>query len=72
MVPDNLFARKRMLAFGEPGKMLVMDCAIEVPLAGKPALPFTVALLIAAPVILLFRGELSRVVGLGLPCGEWL
>jgi hypothetical protein len=62
LVPDQLFAGFRMLALGQPCKLFVMNRAMEVPLAGKRALPFTVALLIAAPVILLLRSKFFGVV----------
>ena len=52
-MPDELFASLRMLALSEPRKMLVMNGTVEIPLAGEPALPFAVTLLIPSPVALL-------------------
>jgi len=57
-----------MLAFAQSGKMFATDRAAQSPLLGKPALPFAVALLIAAPVVLALCSELPHVVGAGLAC----
>ena len=62
LVLDELHADLRMLAFAQAGEVLGADFAMQTPLLRKPALPLTMSLLVAAPVVLLFRGELARVI----------
>ncbi len=61
-MPDKLLFGVRMLAFAQPREVLGLNCAGELPLLGEPALPLTVALLVAAPVVLFLRGKLPRMV----------
>jgi hypothetical protein len=53
----------RMLAFAQSCEVFGRNRASEIPLFGKPSLPLTVAPLVAAPIILLLRGKLPRMVG---------
>jgi hypothetical protein len=65
-MPDKLLFGVRMLAFTQAREVLSLNRARKIPLLGQPALPFAVALLIAAPVVLFLRGELPRVVSTSL------
>src|SRR5208282_2147469 len=60
----------RMLAFAQPRKMYGTDRAVQAPLLGELALPFAVALLVAAPIVLLLRGKLPRMVCSRLTGGQ--
>jgi hypothetical protein len=71
-MPDELRLGLRVLAFTQAGEVLRANGSRKSPLSGKPALPFAMALLVAAPVILLTRCELPRVVCPRLACREWL
>jgi hypothetical protein len=51
-----------MLAFAQPGEVLGTNCTFQSLLLGKPALPFAMTLLIAAPVVLFLRGKLPSMV----------
>ena len=62
LMPDKLFFGARMLALTQPREVLCLNFARELPLFGEPALPFRMALLIAAPVVLFLRGEVPCVV----------
>jgi hypothetical protein len=62
LMPDKLLFGVRMLPFAQPREMFGADCTMQAPLLGEPALPFAVALLIAAPVVLFLRGKLPRMV----------
>jgi len=62
LVPNELLAGLRMLALGQPRKVLVVDSPIEIPLAGELSLPFAVPLLVSAPVVLLLRSKFFGVV----------
>jgi len=66
-MPDELRFRLRVLAFAQAGEVLRADSTRKTPLSGKPALPLAMTLLVAAPVVLLVRCELPRVVRPGLP-----
>ena len=72
LMPDELRLGLRVLAFTQAGEVLRADSSRKAPLSGKLALPFAMALLVAAPVILLTRCKLPRVVCLRLTCREWL
>ncbi len=63
LMPEKLLFGVRVLALAQPREVLSLNCAGELPLLGEPALPLTVALLIAAPVVLLLRGKLARMIG---------
>jgi hypothetical protein len=65
-MPDKLLFGVRMLALTQPREVLCVNFARELPLLGESALPLTVTLLIAAPVILFLRNKLPRMVGLHL------
>ena len=65
LMTDKLLFGVRMLALAQPREVLSPNRAGELPLLGEPALPFAVALLIAAPVVLFLRGKLTRMVS---PC----
>ena len=62
LVFDELHAALRMLAFAQTGEVLGADFTMQTPLLRKPALPLTMRLLVAAPVVLLFRSELAGVI----------
>ena len=67
---DELYAALRLLAFAQARKVRVIHRALQTPLTRKPSLPLAVPLSVAAPVILVFRSELARVVRTGLICGQ--
>ena len=71
-MPDELRLSHRMLAFAQPRELLRSNRPLKSPLRRQLALPFAVALLVAAPVILLLGGELPRVVRPRLPRRERL
>jgi hypothetical protein len=52
LMTDKLFSGVRMLAFAQPREVLSLNRAGEIPLLCGPVLPFAVALLITAPVVL--------------------
>jgi len=62
LVLDELHAALRMLAFTQAGEVLGADFAMQTPLVRKPALPLTMSLLVAAPVVLFFGSELAGVI----------
>ncbi len=66
LMPDKLLLGVRMLAFTQSCKVFGTNATLQPPLLGKSALPLTVTLLIAAPVVLFLRGKLARMVGLRL------
>jgi len=70
LVPDHLFLRLRVLAFGQSRKLLRPDRALESPLLGELTLPLTVALLLPAPVVRFLRSKLAGMVRPGLATGE--
>ena len=51
-----------MLAFAQSREVLSANCTVQAPLLGELALPFAMSLLIAAPVVLLLRSKLPRMV----------
>jgi hypothetical protein len=53
LMPDKLFFGVRMQTFAKSRKVLGLDCTAELPLLCEPALPLALALLFAAPVVLL-------------------
>lgn len=63
LVPNELFAGVRMLAFCQSGEVFILDRAAETPAFCEPALPFTENALVAAPVVLLVGGKFLLVVG---------
>ena len=65
-MPDELLFGVRMLAFTQSRKVFGTNPALQPPLLGESALPLTVTLLIAAPVVLFLRGKLPRMIGLRL------
>src|ERR1035441_7611590 len=66
LIPDKLLFGVRMLAFTQSRKVFGTNGTLQPPLLGESALPLTVTLLIAAPVVLFLRGKLPHVVGLRL------
>jgi hypothetical protein len=66
LMPHELLFGVRMLAFTQSRKVFGTNGTLQPPLLGEPALPLTVTLLIAAPVVLSLRGKLPRMVGLRL------
>lgn len=63
LVADKLLSRVRVLAFAQAREMFRSHCAAKAPFLRKPALPFAMTLLVAAPIVLLLRRELTRVIG---------
>src|ERR1035437_8897105 len=72
LMPDELRLGLRVLAFAQAGEVLRAHGSRKAPLSGKSALPLAMPLLVAAPVILLARSKLPRVVCPRLACREWL
>jgi hypothetical protein len=52
LMADELRFRVRMLAFGQPGEVLIAKCALQAPLLGQLALPLAMSLLVTAPIVL--------------------
>jgi hypothetical protein len=65
-MPYELLFGLRMLAFTQSRKVFGTNVTLQPPLLGEPALPFAMAPLIAAPVILFLRGKLAHMVSLRL------
>jgi hypothetical protein len=59
---DELDGVLGMLAFAQAGEMLGGDFAMQTPLLREPALPLAMRLLVTAPVVLFFGGELAGVI----------
>jgi hypothetical protein len=51
-MPNELLFAVRMLAFTQSRKVFGTNATLQPPLLGESALPFRMALLIAAPVVL--------------------
>src|SRR5579863_8140698 len=66
LMPYELLFGVRMLAFTQSRKVFGTNGTLQPPLLGESALPFAMALLIAAPVVLFLRGKLPHMVGLRL------
>ncbi len=66
LMPYKLLFGVRMLAFTQSCKVFGTNGSCQPPLLGESALPLTMTLLIAAPVVLFLRGKLAHVVGLRL------
>src|SRR5216683_3293995 len=66
LMPYELLFGVRMLSFTQSCKVFGTDATLQPPLLGESALPLTVTLLIAAPVVLFLRGKLLHMVGLRL------
>jgi hypothetical protein len=72
LAPDKLRAALWMLTFTQSREVVGSHGATQTPLFGKSATPLAVCESVSAPVVLLLRSELTRVVSLSLPCGEGL
>jgi hypothetical protein len=70
LVPYQLLFRVRVLSFAQPREVLCFDRACELPLLGEPSLPLAVGLLLAAPIVLFLRSELTFVIGSCLTGGQ--
>src|SRR5208283_4760670 len=66
LTPYKLLFGVRMLAFTQACKVFGTNATLQPPLLGEPALPLTVTLLIAAPVVLFLRGKLPHMVSTSL------
>src|SRR5271157_4661585 len=66
LMPYEMLFGVRMLAFTQSCKVFGTNVTLQPPLLGESALPLTVTLLIAAPVVLFLRGKLPHMVGLRL------
>ena len=62
LMPDELSLGLRVPTFAQPREVLGADFTLQTPLLGKPALPLTMSLLVPAPIVLLLRRKLARVV----------
>src|SRR5579862_143862 len=62
LVPNQLLCSVRMLPFTQPREMFRFHSPGKVPLLRKLTLPFAVASLVAAPVVLFFRSKLALVI----------
>src|SRR5215469_8317327 len=69
-VADELLACDRMLAFGEPLKVLLMHFTLEPPLLGKSPVPLAVYLVALRVIVLAGVRELFGVIRLGLACTQ--
>jgi hypothetical protein len=72
LMPYELLLGVRMLAFTQSCKVFGTNATLQPPLLSEPALPLTVTLLIAAPVVLFLRGKLPRMVSSRLTGGQRL
>src|SRR5208283_2653192 len=70
LVLDELRAVFRMLPFAQSSKFFGANGTAQSPLLGKPSLPLAMHLRVTAPVVLLLRHKLTRVVGSRLPCRQ--
>ena len=59
---NKLLGSMRMLPFTQPREMFSFDEPSKLPLLGKLTLPFAVALLVTAPVVLFLRGKFTLVI----------
>src|SRR5271170_2931023 len=66
LMPYELLFGVRMLAFTQSCKVFGTNATLQPPLLGESALPFRMALLLAAPVVLFLRGKLKRVISTNL------
>ena len=62
---DELRLGLRVLAFGQPRKVLCTDRPLQTPLLGELALPLAMTMLVPAPVVRLLRRKLA---GMIRPC----
>ena len=62
LMPNELCLGNRVLPLAQSSEVFALNGTIKIPLPGELALPFAVALLVAAPIVLLLRGKLFRVV----------
>src|SRR5665213_1552448 len=70
LVPNKLLLSVWVLAFAQTGEVFRAHGPRKSPLAREPALPFAMALLVAAPVVLFTRSKLPRMISPRLACGE--
>ena len=59
---DKLRIALRMPTFAQTSKLFSPYVPMQAPLLREPALPLAMPLLIAAPIVLPFGGELARMV----------
>jgi hypothetical protein len=67
---DKLRAAFRMLSFAQSSEFLGINETTQSPLLGKPSLPLAMHLRVTAPIILLLRHELTRMVCPRLLCRQ--
>lgn len=70
LMPNKLHLGLRVLAFAQTSKVLCAHGSRKYPLAGELPLPLAMPLLVAAPVALLTRSELLRMIPSRLTCRE--
>ena len=66
LVANKLLGSMRMLTFTQPRKMFRFHGPSKLPLLGELTLPFAVAMLVAAPIVLFLGGKLTLVISSGL------
>jgi len=62
LMANKLRFRVRMLPFGQPRKVLIANRTFQAPLLRQLALPFTMPLLVAAPIVLPLRRKFPLIV----------
>src|ERR1019366_7219142 len=70
LVPNKPRLCLRVLAFAQTSEVLCAHGSRKPPLAGEPPLPLAMPLLVAAPIVLLTRSKLSRMIRSRLACRE--
>ena len=70
LMTNKLRFRVRMLAFGQTREVLIANAAVQAPLLGQLALPFTMSLLVAAPIVLPLGRKLTLMVRPYLRSGQ--
>ncbi len=71
LVLNELRAVFRMLAFAQSSEFFDSNGTAQSPLQGKPSLPLAMHLRVTAPVVLLLRDKLARMVSPCLPSRQW-
>ena len=70
LVLDELRTAFRMLSFAQPSESFGSNGTAQSPLLGKPSLPLAMHLRVTAPVVLLLRHKLTRMVRPRLSCRQ--
>jgi hypothetical protein len=70
LVPNKLRLSVWVLAFAQTSEVFRAHGSRKSPLSGEPSLPLAMPLLVAAPVVLLTRSKLPRMIRPRLTCRE--